>query len=63
MAYNMGLNHYKWFRNAEMAALKIIGQETVRYVSNINKYYVLFRLASENEKLRDSVKKKVTDPG
>jgi len=43
MAEEMGLNKDKWFRNVELAALRIIGQETVRYVSNINKYYVLYQ--------------------
>ncbi|MFN2356765.1 MAG: transporter substrate-binding domain-containing protein [Desulfotignum sp.] len=43
MAGEMGLNRTKWFRNVELAALRIVGQETVRYVSNINKYYVLYQ--------------------
>lgn len=41
-AKKMGLDANKWFRNVELAALRSIGQETVRYVSNINKYYVLY---------------------
>ncbi|MGA1842329.1 MAG: transglycosylase SLT domain-containing protein [bacterium] len=44
LALQMGLNPNRWFRNVEMAALKSIGQETVRYVSNINKYYIIYRL-------------------
>jgi membrane-bound lytic murein transglycosylase MltF len=44
LAQQMGLNPNRWFRNVEMAALKSIGQETVRYVSNINKYYIVYRL-------------------
>ncbi|MDY7031016.1 MAG: lytic transglycosylase F [Thermodesulfobacteriota bacterium] len=59
LAGKMGLDPNRWFRNAEMAALKIIGQETVRYVSNINKYYVLFRFAFEKEKVRGLEKKKI----
>lgn len=47
LAKKMGFDYNRWFRNVEMAALKIIGQETVRYVSNINKYYVIYRLAQE----------------
>jgi membrane-bound lytic murein transglycosylase MltF len=42
LAKKMGLNDNQWFRNVELAALRSIGQETVRYVSNINKYYVLY---------------------
>jgi len=47
LAKEMGFDYNRWFRNVEIAALKIIGQETVRYVSNINKYYVIYRLAQE----------------
>ncbi len=48
-AEKMGLNPNKWFRNVELAALKVVGQETVRYVSNINKYYNLYKfLLKEN---------------
>ena len=43
LAGEMGLDQNKWFRNVELAALRDIGQETVRYVSNINKYYVLYQ--------------------
>ncbi len=59
LAGKMGLDRNRWFRNVEMAALRLIGQETVNYVSNINKYYVLFRLAFENENARILEKKKV----
>ncbi|MFO7816419.1 MAG: transglycosylase SLT domain-containing protein [Thermodesulfobacteriota bacterium] len=43
LAGEMGLDPNKWFRHVELAALRDIGQETVRYVSNINKYYVLYQ--------------------
>ena len=58
-AGKMGLDPNRWFRNTELAALKYIGQETVRYVSNINKYYLIFRFASDTEELRNSEKKKL----
>ncbi|GBD95915.1 MAG TPA: transporter substrate-binding domain-containing protein [Nitrospirae bacterium] len=58
-AGKMGLDPNRWFRNTELAALKYIGQETVRYVSNINKYYLIFRFALDTEKLRNSEKKKL----
>ncbi|WP_462324252.1 MltF family protein [Desulfoplanes sp.] len=38
----MGLDPNRWFRNVELGALKTIGRETVQYVSNINKYYILY---------------------
>ncbi|MDY6855898.1 MAG: transporter substrate-binding domain-containing protein [Thermodesulfobacteriota bacterium] len=52
LALKMELDSNRWFRNAEMAALKLIGQETVRYVSNINKYYILFKFAFKDEEVR-----------
>lgn len=48
LAKKMGLDSNRWFRNVELATLKMIGQETVRYVSNINKYYVIYMQASES---------------
>ena len=36
-----------WFQNVEYAAARIIGQETVRYVANIYKYYLAYKLANE----------------
>jgi membrane-bound lytic murein transglycosylase MltF len=41
----MGLDPNRWFRNVELAALQLVGRETVRYVSRINKYYLAYRLA------------------
>jgi membrane-bound lytic murein transglycosylase MltF len=52
LAQRMGLDPNRWFRNVEMAALKKIGQETVRYVSNINKYYIIYSLGLNNENNR-----------
>jgi len=59
LAKEMGLNTNRWFRNVEMAVLAIVGQETVQYVSNINKYYVLLKLYAEREQERQSAKKKI----
>jgi membrane-bound lytic murein transglycosylase MltF len=56
-AKEMGLDPNRWFRNVELAALKMIGQETVRYVSNINKYYVIYQYASERFVAREKEKK------
>jgi len=39
----MGLNPDKWFRNVEIGTLRLVGQEPVTYVSNINKYYLIYK--------------------
>jgi len=46
-ASEMGLDPNRWFFNVEHAAHDIIGQETVRYVSNIYKYYIAYHLLTE----------------
>jgi membrane-bound lytic murein transglycosylase MltF len=38
-----GLNPDKWFDNVEHMAMKSVGTETVRYVSNIYKYFVSYK--------------------
>ena len=42
-----GLDPNKWFNNVELIAAKEIGAETVTYVSNIYKYYVGYKLVSD----------------
>lgn len=42
-AKNLGLDPNKWFLNVEHAARLVIGQETVQYVANINKYFVAYK--------------------
>ncbi len=59
LATTMGLDPNKWFRNVEMAALKMVGQETVQYVSSINKYYVIFRSYFKRQRMRDQEKEKI----
>jgi len=54
LAKEMGLDSTRWFRNVELAALKLIGQETV---SSINKYYVIYQGASESFGAREKEKK------
>jgi membrane-bound lytic murein transglycosylase MltF len=43
----MGLNPDVWFNNVEQGAAKVVGRETVQYVSNIYKYFVAYELALE----------------
>ncbi|UCD80759.1 MAG: lytic transglycosylase F, partial [Desulfobacterales bacterium] len=41
----MNLDPNRWFRNVELAVLQMVGRETVHYVSNVNKYYVIYKHA------------------
>ena len=47
-----GLDPNRWFNNVELIAAKEIGRETVQYVSNIYKYYLAYRLISDQETAR-----------
>ena len=44
LAKKMGLDPNRWFGHTEIAAGKLVGKETVRYVANIHKYYVAYKL-------------------
>lgn len=57
-ARSMGFDPNLWFRNVEFAALRLIGQEPVRYVSNVNKYYVLYTLNEGIQRVRASTKRR-----
>jgi len=46
-AEKKGLDPNIWFNNVELIAAKRIGRETVRYVSNILKYYVAYKLLED----------------
>ena len=50
----LGLDPNKWFGNVELAALDIVGQETVRYVSNIYKYYITYKLIRQVRGVRNT---------
>ncbi|MFT5729417.1 MAG: membrane-bound lytic murein transglycosylase MltF [Desulforhopalus sp.] len=56
-AEKMGLDPNIWFDNVEVVAAKRIGRETVQYVSNIMKYYIAYKMLSEQFHQED-VKKK-----
>ena len=51
-----GLNPNIWFGNVERVASERIGRETVTYVSNIYKYYVTYRLLSDERARREAAK-------
>jgi membrane-bound lytic murein transglycosylase MltF len=56
----MGLDPNVWFHNAEIAAAKVIGRETVQYVSNIYKYYIAYRMVTEQTERKQKIMEKKT---
>ena len=56
----MGLDPNVWFHNAEIAAAKIIGRETVQYVSNIYKYYIAYRMVTEHKQRKHKIMEEKT---
>lgn len=49
-----GLDPNLWFDNVEHIAARVIGRETVQYVSSIYKYHIAFRLIAEQQGLNVS---------
>jgi len=58
-AQTEGLDPNVWFGNVELIVAKDIGQETVQYVSNIYKYYVAYKMAIEQQNIREQAKQAV----
>ena len=54
-----GLDPNVWFGNVERIASERIGRETVTYVSNIYKYYIAYRLLSDQQQRRDAAKAEI----
>jgi hypothetical protein len=48
-----------WFGNVERVASERIGRETVTYVSNIYKYYIAYRLLTDQAARRAAAKAQV----
>jgi membrane-bound lytic murein transglycosylase MltF len=61
-AEKRGLDPNVWFGNVEQIASERVGRETVTYVSNIYKYYVAYKLLSE-ESARRAAAKAAMKPG
>ena len=57
----MGLNPNVWFHNVEIAAAKVIGRETVQYVSNIYKYYIAYRLVTKQRERKQKLMKEKSE--
>ncbi len=54
-----GLDPNVWFGNVERVASERIGRETVTYVSNIYKYYVTYRLITDQQARREAAKAEI----
>lgn len=51
-----------WFNNVEVIASEKIGRETVTYVSNIYKYYIAYKLVTEEMEERRKAREEETKP-
>lgn len=58
-ARRRGLDRDVWFDNVERVAARVVGQEPVRYVSNIYKYYVAYALVLERSAEREAARRRV----
>jgi membrane-bound lytic murein transglycosylase MltF len=56
-AAKRGLDPNVWFGNVEQVASERIGRETVSYVANIYKYYIAYKLVTEERARREESKK------
>jgi membrane-bound lytic murein transglycosylase MltF len=56
-AAQQGYNPNEWFDNVEVIAAKEVGQETVQYVANILKYYIAYRLSTQQQVQRAQERK------
>jgi len=52
-----GLDPNRWFNNVEILAAESIGRETVQYVSNIYKYYLAYKMLTEQAEKRAKAKR------
>ncbi len=55
-AAEKGLDPNVWFRNVEVVVAQEVGQEPVRYVSNIYKYYLSYSLLLDQERRKAAAK-------
>ncbi len=54
LAKQNGYDPNKWFRNVEIMARRNISREPVHYVSNINRYFVIYKQLDALKKLREA---------
>ncbi|MEM1451171.1 MAG: transporter substrate-binding domain-containing protein [Planctomycetota bacterium] len=54
-----GLDPDRWFGNVELLALEDVGLQPVQYVGNINKYFILYRLALDDLAAHDRARAEI----
>ena len=54
LAPEYGLDPNKWFKNVQYIVASKVGQEPVRYVGNIYKYYLAYRRLRDIEREREN---------
>jgi membrane-bound lytic murein transglycosylase MltF len=60
-AEKTGLDPNRWFGSVERVAARRIGQETVRYVRDIYKYYIAYRLTRELDAERERMRRELEE--
>jgi membrane-bound lytic murein transglycosylase MltF len=58
-AARRGLDQNRWFNHVELVALERVGREPVRYVANVNKYYVAYRLAERRRLEKEEERRRI----
>ncbi|MBA5764511.1 lytic transglycosylase F [Vibrio sp. 404] len=53
LATQQGYDPNKWFKNVEIVTRRNIGREPVHYVSNINRYFIIYKQLSELQQNRE----------
>jgi membrane-bound lytic murein transglycosylase MltF len=63
LAKQRGLDENKWFEHVELVVAEKVGQEPVKYVRNIYKYYAAYKLVEEAEAAGDAARARVAPGG
>jgi len=55
LAERMGLDPNRWFGHVEVAAGRVVGRETVKYVADVQKYLIAYRLMAAHAEQREAL--------